>query len=212
MRRRFPRPFVYVTIGLALLTVCVAAAQAQSAIDVPQPPNQPQIPVLKLVKDRAFRSGQAVAVKGMVDDEGLRFTIPSLSILQPVIVSLASANASDELTLSLFKADWKQPRRMGTTGATRTVQFRFRTEGGVNILVQSSGPMRPFSLAAWAGDEIHPHMKDIVVTPAEFEGGAAGASGPAGTSGGSTRWVVAAVAAILVIVAVLVLRRRKSNA
>lgn len=168
--------------ALLVLAALEGTALGQSAIDPPKlPGDQPQVPLLKLARDQAFKHGEATAVEGTVDGEGLKFAVGGLSILQPVIVNLFAHNAADDLKLTLFKKEWNEPLRTGSTGRAGSVDFTFRTEGGVNILVQSPGPMRPFSLVVWAGDEIHPPMKDVVVTPAQFrrqqQSGAASSSG-----------------------------------
>jgi len=160
---------VHAVIWLFLLMVYLPPALGQSAVTPPKLPNQPKIPVLQLVKITAIANGQIGAIKGTVDGEGLKFTVPSLSILQPVIIMLMADNAKDNLKLTLYKKNWKEPNRTGSTGSSGRVDFNFRTEGAVNILVQSTGPMRPFHLAVWAGDELHPPMKDVIVTPVEYE-------------------------------------------
>jgi hypothetical protein len=218
---------------LAVISLVLAgggpAAFAQSAIDLPANvpgSKEPPVPVLDLAPAAAIKNGKAAAVKGTVDGAGLRFAVGKLSILQPVVITLFAGAPADDLRLTLFKKDWKQPRRAGSTGTRGSVAFTFRTEGAVNILVQSSGPMKPFYLIAWAGDEIHPSsMKDVIVTPAQFKGGAqaAGATAtatgrngavlPATTSGGQSShlgWFVAGGLGVAVLVlGVLVLRRKR---
>ncbi len=160
-------------------------AFAQAAIAPPKlPGNQPQVPVLKLTAHREVTTGTVAAIKGTVDGQGLRFAVGSLSILQPVVITLLARDPADDLKLTLFKKDWKEPRRAGSTGTRGLVAFDFRTEGGVNILVQSSGPPQAFALVAWAGEEIRPSsMKDVIVTPAQFKGSARAAGAEATSTG-----------------------------
>lgn len=163
---------VVLATALALATGA-RTALAQSAIQGARAPgsNEPPVPVLELASSPEITKGKVAAVKGTVDGAGLRFAVGSLSILQPVVITLFAREATDDLKLTLFKKDWKEPRRSAATGAGGRVSFTFRTEGGINILVQSSGAPRPFTLVAWAGDEIHPSsMKPVIVTPAQFQG------------------------------------------
>jgi len=217
--------------AVAVISVVLATggptAFAQSAIDPPKlPGNQPQVPMLKLVAHPGITNGKVAAIKGTVNGEGLRFAIASLSILQPVVITLLARDPSDDLKLTLFKKDWKEPRRAGSTGANGSVSFSFRTEGGMHVLVQSSGPLRPFTLVGWAGEEIRPSsMKPVIVTPAQFKGDAPPSRDGAGTGAGAAPlrtttpetlrsshlgWVVAGgLGLVVVVLGVLVLRRTR---
>lgn len=185
MRNRAGGTALVVAVISVVLATGGQVAFAQSAIDPPKlPGDQPQVPILKLVADRAVPNGKVAAIAGTVDGEGVRFAIASLSILQPVVIALFAGSPADDVKLTLFKKGWKEPRQAGSTGTDGQVVFNFRTEGGVNILVQSSGPVRPFYLVAWAGDEIRPHsMKDVIVTPAQFKGAGRAAGGTATSTG-----------------------------
>jgi hypothetical protein len=159
-------------IGLAavVLATCARAALAQSAIAPPKAPgNQPQVPVLALVADPAVKDGKVAAIQGTVDGKGLRFAVGGLSILQPVVVMLLSRDIGDDLTVSLFKGEWQTARRTGSTKGSGITQFEFRTEGALNILLRGPAKPTPFALVVWAGNELHPPMKDVVVTYDEFK-------------------------------------------
>jgi hypothetical protein len=222
MSSRLGSVALFVAMGVA---IGGAAIFAQSAIDPPKFPNQPEVPLIKLEKDPAIARGEIAVVRGTANGEGVRYAIASLSILQPVVITLF-ADAADDLKLTLYKTEWKEPQRAGSTSSSGSVNFAFRTEGGVNVLVQSAGPARPFRLVAWAGEEIHPSMRDVVVTPAEFKGIGGAASGAAAGSGGGTAqatmteaaggnssllaWSVAAGLGLVVLVlGVIVLRRAR---
>ena len=226
MHNGVSRAALVIAVIAAALATAGPVAFAQSAIAPPKVPgNQPQVPVLKLAAHPGITNGKVAAIKGMIDGDGLRFAVASLSILQPVVITLLARDPADNLKLTLFKKDWKEPRRAGSTGSGGLVAFDFRTEGGVNILVQSSGPVRPFCLVAWAGEEIRPSsMKDVIVTPAQFKGTARAAGGtvtstgmdgaPAVTTSGlhASRlgWFVAGGLGVVVLVlGVLVLRRTR---
>lgn len=228
MHDRPARMALVAAVTSMVLAAGAPMASGQSAIDLPKAPgtNEPQVPILTLSPGSAIRDGKVAAAEGTVDGEGLRFAIGGLSILQPVVITLFAGNPADDLKLTLFKKDWKQPRRAGSTGANRSVAFTFRTEGGVNILVQSSGPSRPFTLIAWAGEEIRPSsMKPVIVTPAQFKGdarrsrdvartGRDDAQSPATTTrmlvSSSLGWVVAGgLGLVVAVLGVLVFRRMR---
>lgn len=179
-----------IAVATVALATCAPTALAQSAFDGATVPGskEPPVPVLRLASSAEVKSGQVAAVKGTVNEAGLRFAVGGLSILQPVVVTLFAREPADDLTLTLFKNDWKRPRRTGATGARGRVSFTFRTEGGVNILVRSSGTPQPFTLVAWAGDEIHPSsMKPVIVTPAQFQGKERASRDPAGAEKAGAR-------------------------
>jgi hypothetical protein len=142
--RRLPHTICSaITVALASWT---APALAQ---DVPAPTGkQKPVPQLELGKDPMVDKGRVAAIRGQVGPDGVRYTVPSLSILQPVVVMLL-ARESDDVTLSLCKKDWQSPLRTGSTRGTGMASFEFRTEGGLNILVR-------------------PPMPDAVVTPEQL--------------------------------------------
>jgi len=201
--------FVFLTFAtLALIPTAYAQTERPGQEDE-------KIPTLELVTDPALKSARFGATEGEVDTKGLRFAVGGLSILQPVVVSLMSEVPGEELRLSIFKQGWSGARRSGSTGTSGAVQFQFRTEGGMNILVE--GPSRParFVLAVVAGDEVQLPMKDVFLPV----GGASQTSLPAagGTptkAGGSTLvpWIVAAVlGAVVAVFAMRFLARRKGH-
>lgn len=198
---------------IGLVVVLPAAASAQPA---PGPQKEDaSIPKLELARDAAVAKGQVAAVQGTVDGRGVRYSVAGLSILQPVVVTLLARDESDDLTLSLFKHNWTEPRRNGSTRGKGIASFEFRTEGSLNVLVRSESEARPFALVVWAGDELRPPMRDIVVTTDEHRkrnrGGTAGAppDGPAD----SARFpvVVWIVIAALTGAAALLFARRLFN-
>jgi hypothetical protein len=150
--------------ALALVLVPLAAAQE---INLPPKPDA-TVPRLELKPDPAVEKGRVAAVQGTLGPEPIRYAIGELSILQPVVVMLLSHDATDDLTLSLFKGDWTTVRRTGSTKGSGIASFEFRTQGGVNILLRGSSTPVPFALVVWAGNELHPPMSDVVVTHDEF--------------------------------------------
>src|SRR6185295_11544314 len=80
-------------------------------------------PQLELAKDPGIETGQIAAVQGRVDSEGRRYTVGSLSILQPVVVTLLAHDEADDLTLLLFKQGWSDALRTGSTRGKGLAQF-----------------------------------------------------------------------------------------
>jgi len=154
-----------VATGLALALPAVAMSQETPATATRQADS---IPMLELARDPAINSGRVAAVKGTVGPDGLRFRVGELSILQPVTVMLLSAGDADDLTLSLYKKEWSNARRTGSTRGTGISRFEFRTQGGFNILLRGAAAETPFALLVWVGEELRPPMPDVVLTYDEF--------------------------------------------
>ena len=191
-----------ITAG-AILLMCWRSAAAQEP--APVPGAEESVPTLDLAADPSVSSGQIAAVQGTVGAQGVRYTVPSLSILQPIVLMLYAVDESDDLTLSLFKSNWTEPRRTASTRGSGVAEFTFRTEGGVRIEVRGTSEPKPFALVVWAGEEMRPPMRDVLVTYDEFKRSnpaqaskltdGAGQSGGATGSGDSlptTLWIVVA--------------------
>jgi hypothetical protein len=199
-------------------TVVLGLSAIVTAQEAPTPPAQdPSIPKLELASDPMIEKGQVAAVKGTVSADGVRYTVGSLSILQPVSVMLFAGNESDDITLSVFKTGWTEPRRTGSTRGTGKVQFVFRTQGGLNLLIRGAAQPTPFALIVWAGDELHPPMSDVVVSYDDFrkshpaEAGKLKEGGVGGAGLSSTLWMVLAAigGAAIVLVLLRIINRRK---
>lgn len=193
-----------------LLPVALAALMLQPAANAQSgPPGQQdeKIPTLELAMDPALGSARFGAIQGEVDASGVRLAVGGLSILQPVLVSLISQDPGRDLKLSIYKSGWSAARRAGSTGKDGAVQFQFRTEGGMNILLEGPSQPAPFILAVVAGDEIRPPMKDVFTSAAAGAPHAAGSASPAGGGNLSLLLLVVAVAAGAALVAAVVWAR-----
>jgi hypothetical protein len=135
----------------AMLLAFPSSPVAQGA--PPTPGAEESVPQLELAPDPSVSSGQIAAVQGTVGAEGVRYTVASLSILQPVVVMLYAAEETDDLTLSLFKSNWTEPRRR-VDAWIGVAEFTVRTEGGLRIDVRGSSAPKPYALVVWAGDEM----------------------------------------------------------
>jgi hypothetical protein len=186
----------------AILLAFPSSPVAQEA--PPTPGADESVPQLELAADPSVSSGQIAAVQGTVGAEGVRYTVASLSILQPVVVMLYAAEESDDLTLSLFKSNWTEPRRSASTRGSGVAEFTIRTEGGLRIEVRGSSQPKPYALVVWAGDEMRRPMRDVLVTYDEFkksnpaqasrltEGGGVGGAAGAGSGLPMAVWIVVA--------------------
>jgi hypothetical protein len=212
-----------VALWVRIAALAALALPALAAAQTPEAQNdEASVPKLDLVEDASIAGGKVAAVQGTVDTEGLRYTVGSLSVLQPVVVTLLARDDADDLTLSVFKGDWKGVRRTASTRGHGIAQLEFRTEGGMNLLVQSAAAATPFALLVWAGDELHPAMPAVLVSPEEFRKRKASAAGNASgggagvrdrLGGGSTNllWIVLAalIGGAVVFIALRLLGRRK---
>jgi hypothetical protein len=197
----------------------ISAGLLLPALAISQTPDQQKEDAsatrLELKEDKAVDKGKIAAVQGTLDAQGDRYTLGSLSILQPVMVRLIGKDA-DDLKLSLFKTGWTEAERSASTAGSGVASFEFRTEGGFNILI-TGAEATPYVLMVWAGDELHPPMPDVIVTPAQFKArnpkaaDAASAGGSAASGGGVPTFVWVVVAALLGAGAVFFLQRRKQS-
>jgi hypothetical protein len=149
---------------MAVAIPALAGAQEEFA-----KPEDPSVNKLELVADKLIDKGKVALVGGTADAEGLKFSVPSLSILQPVFVRLIAAQSGDDLRIELFKSDWTQPERSGTTAQSGFADFLFRTQGVLNARITGASAGTPFYLLVWAGEELRPPMTDVIVTPAQFK-------------------------------------------
>lgn len=174
------------------VTACAISVLLSTVLAANQQPTTPSregeaIPRLELAQDPLVEKGKVAAVQGTVGPEGLRVMVGSLSIQQPVMVMVLGRD-EDDVTLSLYKKDWKSPNRTGSTRGSGIARFAFRTEGGVNIQVRGAAAATPYALVVWAGDELRPPLRDVVVTYDEFRKSNPAAAQKLAGSGAQGRW------------------------
>jgi len=195
--------------ALALLLITLPGASAAQ-----QPPADEGPIELKLAPDPALEAGTVAVVQGTVDTAGLWFRLGGLSLTQPAAVILLSEDPADDLRLTLVKYDRTMPERAGSTRGDGFVTLKFRTQGFVEIGVESAGEPRPFALVAWAGDEIPAAPPSVLVAPGEYRGGAEGSDeyGNGDSRGGLDTLLLAIVFLAGATAAVVARRRRRGNA
>ena len=183
--------------GYTALLFLALAAPASSGQE------EPQVWALELKEDPAVQRAKVAVLTGTADEEGHRFSLEQLSILQPVMVALGNADGSDDLRLELSKYHFDQPLWAGRT-RDGYVEHRLKTEGELRVRVRSTGGEVPYDLVVWVSDPIEPELPAVVVSMEEFEGGGfVEGGGPAGGGGGSpVMWLIAV--ALVGILGVLV--------
>lgn len=145
---------------LATLSLLLGAAVAQAA----QPGDAllsmgdiPTITVALAEQPAVLEQGRAALYRGLVDQDGIAFVIPELTINTAAAIVLESPDPAAGMTLRLknaLSADWD---RTLSSNADGTIDIRFRTEGPAVALLSSDGGMRPYRLAVWVGPELEVH-------------------------------------------------------
>ena len=162
-------------------------------------------------------------LQGAADEQGHRFLVPKLDVLQPVAVILVPIESGDDLTLKLFKHDFKKPLREASTGGRSSAVLRTRTQGGMHIEVASKGGVKGYQLVIMVGDEVKIPAPSLFV-PVSHAGiplggsnmKAATAASVAGTTqqGGNSPvlWLIAGSLVVIVGLLVVMLLRRGKGA
>lgn len=183
-------------IHLLLVSVGLHAAATQAA-------DPPQIKTykLELKQMKGIEHGKAAVVKGEVGKQPHRFYVEGLNAYMPVAVLARPVRANDKVTVRLTKHSWDHPLREGTADG-EPVALKLRTEGEFQIQVTAPKENTPYRLLVWAGDEVKPELRPVIVKASEFQGESSGSSS-------LVLWVIAAaLIAIVALLAVLVLRRK----
>lgn len=159
---------------------------------------------LELKKMKGVERGKTAVVKGEAGDKPHRFLVDGLNMNMPVTVLVRPVRAADAVDIKLTKYGWNQPLREGTAKG-EPLALQFRTEGEFQIAVTAAKARTPYRLLVWAGDEVKPELRPVVVKASEF-----GAT-KSGSGGSPVLWVIAgALLAIVALLGVLVMRRKAS--
>lgn len=157
---------------------------------------------LELNEIDGLENGRLTLVEGESTPDGHGFLLENLSILQPVAVTLFTADPEPAVDVTLAKYHWDNGLRSASTVEGTPVTFRIRTQGELRILVSGARP-QPYKLLVWTGDEVEPPMEPVVVSMDRYE------SRNADGGGFSTfQWmVVSLLAAILAVLGLIAFRR-----
>lgn len=184
---------------LMLVVLGAVACSASGAADAPKIKTFR----LELKEMKGIEHGKAAVVKGEAGKEPHRFYVEGLNMNTPVAVLVRPVREADEVALRLTKYAWNQALREGTAKG-EPLAFKFRTEGEFQISVTSPKPGTPYRLLVWAGDEVKPQLRPVVVKASEY-------TGEKESSSSVVLWVIAAaLLAIVGLLVVLVLRRKSS--
>ena len=91
------------------------------------------------------------------------FFLETMSIVQPIAVTLVAMKPGGDVSLQLLKDRWDTPHRTGSTKSTGRTMFQVRTQGEMKILVTAPTPT-PFAMSVWVGDDIKPPMQTPFVS------------------------------------------------
>lgn len=158
---------------------------------------------LDLKKMEGVEHGKTAVVKGEAGQTPHRFLVDGVNMNTPMVVLVRPVREDDEVSVRLTKYAWNQPLRDGTAKG-EPLAFKFRTEGEFQIAVTADKPT-PYRLLVWAGEEVKPELRPVVLKASEY----AGASSGTGVS--PVMWLIAAaLVAIAILLGVLVMRRKSS--
>lgn len=157
---------------------------------------------LELKKMDGVDQGKTAVVKGEAGKTPHRFLVDGVNMNTPMVVLVRAVRENDEVSLRLTKYAWNQPLREGTARG-EPLAFKFRTEGEFQIAVSADKPT-PYRLLVWAGEEVKPELRPVVIKASEFESASSSSVSP-------VMWVIAvALVAIAILLGVLVSRRKPS--
>lgn len=142
---------VALVFGLAPSFIGAAAAD-----DAPDPY------VLKLEARPDFKSGKVATLKAFADEKGPLMVLDSLSIFQPVSVTVIADDAADDLHVKIGKAGLKDMIFEGTTKGTGVVTAKFRSEDAAQLLVTSPAGRKRFNLIVWVGPIMKPQGQSLL--------------------------------------------------
>ncbi len=171
MRRRGAPTLLIALLAAPALGATAYDGPASAVQDRPQAtsPADTSFTTLELASSPDFPGGTMAVVAGEAGPQGHRFRLDDLTSMQPVLAYLVPSDPDAELRMTLLKPGKEQPSLTGSTQGEAYTFLSTRTWGGLDILVESpQGPAR-FALVVWVSDELTPHLKDVVVTPAEFK-------------------------------------------
>jgi hypothetical protein len=196
----------YFAVAAALLACgpCLAAQEASL-------PGSSNVYHLELKSDPQLKYGKFAAVKGTADARGQDLSVGDLSVLQPVQVTLLSADKNTDLRLELSKIELgNNAARSGSTMGAGSVTFKFRTQGDLQIKVRSPAGPRPYRLFVWVGGKVNPPVPSVFIPMSTYIKRHPGSAGGGGF-GGLVLWVIAgALIVICCFLAVLALKRRRA--
>lgn len=148
-----------IAIASALLAVLLAVGIRAAA----KPGDPPTVYKVVPKAVTAIKNGKVICYEGVADSAGQHFFLETMSIVQPIAVTLVAMKPGGDVSLQLLKDRWDTPHRTGSTKSTGRTMFQVRTQGEMKILVTAPTPT-PFALSVWVGDDIKPPMRTPFVS------------------------------------------------
>jgi hypothetical protein len=180
--------------GLLMAFVLVALVAP-----LPAQEDASDVPALEFRRIPDVPGGRLAAIAGDVDAEGLRFSVPDLSVLQPVDIQLLATDPARPARLEITKFGFDGVLRESVTGADGLTGESFRTQMGVTVRVSALEAPASFQLLAFVGDELEAVPRNVL-TPLDTRGGGSSAMTWALLAGG-----------MIVLAGLVVLRTRRSK-
>jgi hypothetical protein len=170
------------------------------AFDAPLPAQEDaaDLPALEFRRIPDVPGGRIAAIAGDVDAGGLRFSVPDLSVLQPVDIQLLAEDPARAVRLEITKFGFDGALRESVTGADGLTGESFRTQMGVTVRVSAVEAPASFQLLAFVGDELEAVPRNVL-TPMDTR------------TGGWSVLTWALVAGGIVLAGFVVLRSRRSK-
>lgn len=178
-------------------------------------------------KDTRFRVGKLSVVGGSTGPQGVRFMLKNLSIQSPIQFTVAAADVSNPVEVSVYKDKPEQALLQGSIRGTGVVTFKFRTDESIKLMVKGAAGSK-YQVATWVGPQIPQAAPATLVSKKEFlapSSGAThaavttptpavpvGAAAPAPAGGGSTNSILLGLIFLaLVVIAVLLFRGQRKG-
>lgn len=171
-------------LHLACLT-CLSASFLHSPVALSaEALATPEMFPLELTPKDEFPNGNATYLQATADAEGIRYQLEGTELDQPILVSVLTRDAADNVRVRIVKDDWSKPERDAVTAGNDRLDFGFRTFDGFKLWITADKPTE-YQLIVWAGDPVEAEIPPIAVPASQFVDGAASKSGGPADSGRS---------------------------
>jgi len=81
------------------------------------------------------------------------YYVKGLSIYQPVVLNISSADVNNKMIIQLAKDNWKKPDKTGSLNSKGIWQATFKTEGSFGIQVIAPKKTIKYKIVVWVGNE-----------------------------------------------------------
>jgi len=137
----------YLTVAFSTMFAAALGAQAQDTGDEPA---APEVYTLELAATDDFPNGETSYLQSTADSAGQRYALGGTELDQPILVSVLTRDASDNVRVRIVKDDWDAPDRDQTTSGAKRLDMGFRTFDGFRVWVTADTPTE-YQLIVWVG-------------------------------------------------------------